>query len=685
MAELDKEVRFLKGVGEERSKMLSKLKVFTLRDLIMYFPRGYEDRTVFKAISEMQSGDPACIRVTVASELRYSFVRKGMELLKFKVTDGASLMDVTLFNKGYLRKTLQIGDEIILFGKVSKTGTRTEMINPLLEKESSTEKTTGKIVPIYHLTAGINSKYIGKLVARAIAHCNDELPDLLPNSVRIEYNLCSAGYAYDNIHFPKDFESLDAARRRLIFEELFVIVCAMKLMRGDRTSRAGRVPKSADLNEYYNALPFVLTGAQKRVINEAVADMVSGKPMSRLVQGDVGSGKTVVSAACCWLAAKSGYQSAVMAPTEILASQHYQTFSNLLCNLGIRVGILTGSITGKKRRETLEAIRAGEIDVVVGTHALISENVEFNALALVTTDEQHRFGVQQRSALIAKGESPHVLVMSATPIPRTLALIIYGDLDISVIDELPPGRQTVDTFAVGESYRPRVYKFIRKHIDNGNQVYIVCPKVDEDEDLPSDLKSVEEYGMQLKTGIFPDIPVGIVHGKMKPKDKEKAMASFVSGETKILVSTTVIEVGVDVPNAVLMVVENTDRFGLSQLHQLRGRVGRGKDKSYCVLFKGAGGEVSGQRLKILCSTNNGFKIAEEDLRLRGPGDFFGSRQHGLPETRICEYTRDMGLLKIAQKAALDTLEDDPKLIRPENAKLADEVQRILKKSADMFN
>ncbi|MBE6948444.1 MAG: ATP-dependent DNA helicase RecG [Ruminococcaceae bacterium] len=685
MAELDKEVRYLSGVGEKRAKLLGKLKIFSFRDVLMHFPRAYEDRTVFKAIGEVTLGESVCVRVTVASEPVYSYVRKGMELLKFRVTDGADIMNVTFFNRGYLRNEIHRGDDLVLYGKIGGNERRPEMINPIMEREASEGGATGKLVPIYRMTAGINSRYIEKLVFSVLERCGDELPDPLPSGIRKKYQLCSAGYAYENIHFPKDYESLDTARRRLIFEELFVIACAMKLMRGTRITKAARVPKPADLNEYYRAMPFELTGAQKRAINEAVSDMTSGRPMSRLVQGDVGSGKTVVSAACCWLVVKSGYQAAVMAPTEILANQHYQTFSTLLGGLGIRVGILTGAMTAKKRRETLEAIKTGEIDVIVGTHALISESVEYKTLALVITDEQHRFGVQQRAALSAKGESPHVLVMSATPIPRTLALIIYGELDVSVIDELPAGRQKVDTFAVGENYRTRVYNFVRKIVGAGNQVYIVCPMVEEGEDLPPELKSVEEYGKQLKEEIFPDISVGIVHGKMKPKDKERVMSAFGAGETKILVSTTVIEVGVDVPNAVLMIVENADRFGLSQLHQLRGRVGRGKDKSYCILFKGAGGDISAQRLKILCSTNDGFEIAEEDLQLRGPGDFFGSRQHGLPETKISEYTRDIDLVKLAQQAALDTLADDPKLDKPENQKLYEEIERVLAKSADTFS
>jgi ATP-dependent DNA helicase RecG len=685
MGELDMNVQYLRGVGEKRAKLLNKLKIFNLRDLLMDYPRAYEDRTVFKTIGELIPGESVCVRATIATEPTYSYVRKGMELLKFRVTDGASLMNVTLFNKGYLRGKIHLGEEIVMYGKGGGTELRPERTNPVLEKETAENGVTGKIVPVYHMTAGVNSRYISKLVAEALERCGDELADPLPSDVRRKYQLCTTKYAYEHIHFPKDYESLDTARRRLIFEELFVIVCAMRLMRGSRERRAARVPKKADLKEYYSALPFELTNAQKRAIDEAVGDMVSGRPMSRLIQGDVGSGKTVVSAACTWLAVKSGFQAAVMAPTEILAAQHYKTFSDLLAGFGIRVGLLTGAVKGKQRKNLLEDIKNGDVDVIIGTHALFSGDVEFKALALVTTDEQHRFGVQQRAALTAKGESPHVLVMSATPIPRTLALIIYGELDVSVIAELPPGRQTVDTIAVGESYRTRVNNFIRKIVTAGNQVYIVCPMVEENDELPTDLKSVEEYAKELREKVFPDIPIGVVHGKLKPREKERIMTDFSEGKTRILVSTTVIEVGVDVPNAVLMVVENADRFGLSQLHQLRGRVGRGADKSYCILFKGAGGQVSEQRLKILCNTNDGFKIAEEDLAIRGPGDFFGSRQHGLPETRICEYTRDMELLTVAQTAALDTLEHDPELRLPENAKLAEEIERVLERSADTFS
>lgn len=439
------------------------------------------------------------------------------------------------------------------------------------------------------------------------------------------------------------------------------------------------------MSAFYSALPFELTGAQKRSVEQAVTDMTKSTPMNRLVQGDVGSGKTVVAAACCWFAWKSGCQSAFMAPTEILAEQHFRTLSQLLEPLSIHVGRLTGSMSARQKKNVQSQLRLGEVDVVIGTHALLSEGVEFFDLALVITDEQHRFGVNQRSALTSKGDSPHVLVMSATPIPRTLALIIYGDLDVSIIDELPPGRQKVATYTANEKLRQRTYNFMRKLVGEGRQVYIVCPMVEESETADDDLKSVESYAEKLKKDIFPDLKVGLVHGRMKAKEKDAVMSCFTAGDIDILVATTVIEVGVDVPNAALMVVENADRFGLSQLHQLRGRVGRGAHQSYCILFEGAGGDVSKERLKIMCETNDGFKISEEDLKLRGPGDFFGSRQHGLPEMRIANLAADMEVLTRAQDAALEVLGRDPDLAEPENKMLKDRISALFELKANTLN
>ncbi|MBQ3404371.1 MAG: ATP-dependent DNA helicase RecG, partial [Oscillospiraceae bacterium] len=441
----------------------------------------------------------------------------------------------------------------------------------------------------------------------------------------------------------------------------------------------------SDLGEFYDALDFELTKAQKRVIEDCIADMLSGKPMSRLVQGDVGSGKTVVAAACAWYAWKSGYQSAFMVPTEILATQHYSSLSELLEPLGMRVDILTGGMGAKKRREALGRLSTGETDLVIGTHALISEGVEYCGLGLVISDEQHRFGVQQRAALSQKGNSPHVLVMSATPIPRTLALIIYGDLDISVIDELPPGRQTVDTYVVTEDMRQRINNFIRRLVAEGRQVYIVCPMVEDSENGEPDLKPVKEYAKALQEQVFPELRVSLIHGKMKPSEKDRVMDAFVRGESDILVATTVIEVGVNVPNAALMVVENADRFGLSQLHQLRGRVGRGKHKSYCVLFEGKSSELSHKRLKTLCETNDGFKIAQEDLKLRGPGDFFGKRQHGLPVFHIVDLNSDMKVMEAARQAAALVMDEDPAFKNEENRLLGRQVSEMMRKCGDALN
>ena len=488
----------------------------------------------------------------------------------------------------------------------------------------------------------------------------------------------------DEIHFPADFQALEIARRRLIFEELFVLACALGKMRGERVREQGIRLKPVELERFWETLPFSPTGAQRRAVDEALSDLYSGSVMNRLVQGDVGSGKTLVAAALIWAAWQNGLCSAFMAPTEILAQQHYTTLSGFLAPFGVRIRKLTGSTGAKEKREIKAALAAGEVDLVIGTHALFSADVEYGNLGLVITDEQHRFGVGQRSALIGKGQRPHVLVMSATPIPRTLALILYGDLDVSILDEMPPGRQKVDTFAVNESYRARLNGFIRKLASEGRQIFVVCPMVEENDELPQELKSAEEHAKALQEA-FPELRVACVHGKMKPKEKDAVMAAFVAGETDVLVSTTVIEVGVDVPNAALMVVENAERFGLSQLHQLRGRVGRGRHKSWCILVSDAEGDEVRARLDILCKTGDGFKIAEEDLRLRGPGDFFGSRQSGLPEMHVADLGADAQILQRAQQAALKLLADDPALARPENRPLRERVDQLFQRGADSFN
>lgn len=685
VAELNSDIRYLKGIGQQRANALAKMGITTLRDLICYFPRTYEDRTQTVPIAALQSGIPACVHALVATEPTLSRVRRGMELVKLRIADDSGSIDLTYFNQSYVREQLKKGQTYVFFGKVTVEGSHRTMLNPLFEAEDAPSSLTGRIVPVYRLTSGISQKMLISAIRRGLDECENVLPDALPETVAEKAMLCKVPFAYENIHFPADFGALGLARRRLIFEELFVLSCALSKMKLSRSKKSGVIISTPALERFYSELPFLLTNAQKRAISDCTRDMSSGVAMNRLIQGDVGSGKTIIAAACIWCAHEGGLQSAFMAPTEILANQHFKTFSELLTPLGIKVVKLTGSMTAKQKREALALIKEGEADLVVGTHALISDSVEFSNLALVITDEQHRFGVDQRAALIAKGESPHTLVMSATPIPRTLALIIYGDLDVSVIDELPPGRQKVDTFVVNEEMRERINSFMRKQVADGRQVFVVCPSIDENEEHPQDLKNAKDYSAELQEKVFPDLHIGCIHGKMKPSEKDKIMQAFVDGGIDILVSTTVVEVGVDVPNASLMVVENAERFGLSQLHQLRGRVGRGKHKSYCVLFSDSDSEISKSRLKVMEQTTDGFKISEEDLKLRGPGDFFGSRQHGLPEMHIADLGMDMKVLSDAQTAALELLKADSGLVKPENERLRRRINELFEMSDGILN
>jgi len=706
-AELNTGVRYIKGVGEAREKLMNKLGIRTLSDLVGYFPRAYEDRTVFKKIDELIVGESVCVRAMAAAAPKLSHIRKGLDIVKLRAVDDTGTLEITFFNQPYIKDSIKQGNEYVFYGKNTGTLLKPEMTNPLFERiseenssrtgsgaGSATGSATGRIMPIYPLTAGLSQKMLMSAVRSGLDKCGDRLPDVLPDSISGQYELCRARYAYENIHFPANFRELDIARRRLIFEELFILAAAMKILREGRVEKTGKSIKSTDFGEFYDALPFRPTGAQKRAVEDAARDMTGSRPMNRLIQGDVGSGKTLIAAVCCWMVWKSGCQSAFMAPTEILAKQHFNTLSQLLEPFSINVGLLTGSHTAKGKRETYEKLALGEIDLIIGTHALISEGVHFKDLALVITDEQHRFGVNQRSLLTEKGDSPHVLVMSATPIPRTLALIIYGDLDVSIIDEMPPGRKEIETHVVGERHRTRVYEYVRKLVGEGRQVYIVCPMVEENEEDPdstlksaSGLKSAVEYHQKLQKDVFPELRVTLVHGKMPTKEKDAAMSAFTSGEADIIVATTVIEVGVDVANAALIIVENADRFGLSQLHQLRGRVGRGEHESYCILFRGTGdsGSVSAERLDVMKATNDGFKIAEEDLRLRGPGDFFGSRQHGLPEMKIANFATDMLVLNQAQNAAEELLSTDPELKKTEHRSLAAQIERLFEINADKLN
>ena len=660
MPDLLTDVRYIKGIGEQRARSLNKLNIHTLRDLISYFPRSYDDRRSFRKIGELADGETACVEAMAAGAPTLSRVRKGMELVKVRVVDETGALELTFFNQPYRQNSIRAGETYTFFGKAEGAGRKKSMTNPVVEREGERE-VTGRLMPVYPLTAGIGQLTLARAVAQGLAACRDLLPDPLPDEVRRAHHLCHTGYAYDQIHFPASEEELAIARRRLAFEELFLLAIGMKRLRRRRDALSCAPWPDTELADFYEKLPFALTGAQRRSIEEILADFSAGRPMNRLVQGDVGSGKTMVAAAAMVCAARNGKQSALMAPTEILAEQHYRGLSPLLEGLGVPCALLTGGMSAKARRETLARLASGEARAAIGTHALLSEGAAFHSLGLVVTDEQHRFGVAQRSALSAKGEHPHLLVMSATPIPRTLALIIYGDLDVSVIDQLPPGRQKIDTFAVPGSYRQRIYRFLEKEIAAGRQAYIICSMVGEGDAPPDDRKAVTEYAKTLQEQVFPALRVACVHGRMKPREKEAAMSAFAAGEVHILVSTTVVEVGVDVPNATVMVVEDADRFGLSQLHQLRGRVGRGAHKSFCILVSDNRSEEARARLKVMTATGDGFRIAEEDLRLRGPGDFFGQRQHGLPALKTADLSCDAALLREAQEAAEALLAADPAL------------------------
>ena len=660
MAELNTDVRYVKGVGEARAKSLAKLGVTDLKSLLAYFPRAYEDRRESRRIAELQIGERACVTAMVAGAPKLSRIRKGLELVKLRVVDESAALELTYFNRSYLRNTFRVGESYTFYGTVEGTLLRRQMTNPLFEKEGKGE-ITGRIVPIYPLTAGVGQSLLHRAVRQGLDEAADRLPELLPAELRAQNGLCGVRFAYENIHFPADDAALAAARRRLAFEELYFLTLGLRLLRARRTAVKGKTCASVDMTPFFDALPFSLTGAQRRAADDILRDMTAARPMNRLVQGDVGSGKTMVAAAAVCFAAKNGLQSALMAPTEILAEQHYHTLAPLLEGLGVRCALLTAATKAKTRRSILEQLAAGEIDLAIGTHALLSPDIVYQNLGLVVTDEQHRFGVNQRAALGAKGEAPHLLVMSATPIPRTLALMIYGDLDVSVIDELPPGRRSIETYAVPSSYHERIFAFVEKRLAEGRQAYVVCPMVEENGELPDERKAVTAYAEKLQKEVFPTRVVRFLHGKMKPKEKEAVMRAFAAGEIDVLVSTTVVEVGVDVPNAAVMLIENAECFGLSQLHQLRGRVGRGPWQSYCILVSDNRGEESRARLDAMCRTQSGFALAEEDLRLRGPGDFFGARQHGLPTLRVADFTCDMELLYEAQGAAEALLAADPGL------------------------
>ncbi len=664
--ELNASIKYLKGVGEKRAAMLAKLGIFTLRDLLTFYPRTYEDWSKITAIKDAPMNENVCIRAIVGMPCREHKIRKGMTLYKTEVTDGEMLLDITFFNNPYSAKKLEQGKEYLFFGRITGKGYFRSMNSPEFVETDGSDG----IRPIYPQTAGMNSRAIEKLIKTAFEY-GEKVPDPIPVEIRNSYCLMELNDALRNIHFPKSEDMLSEARRRLIFEELFLLELGLLRMKTKSRQSTALSMEKDYTDEFRSLLPFELTNAQKKAISQAAADMLLGTPMNRLVQGDVGSGKTAVCAALIYNCIRNGYQSALMAPTEVLAMQHYKTLTKFFEETDITVALLTGSTPAAEKRRIKASLKSGETDLVIGTHALIQKDVEFESLALCVTDEQHRFGVNQRNSLHSKGKNPHTLVMSATPIPRTLALIIYGDLDLSILDEMPKGRQKTETYLVTPEIRERAYGYIKKHLCEGRQGYIVCPLVEEGE--ASEMTAANELFKDLSDGFFKGFKLGLLHGKMKSADKKAVMDAFSSGEIQLLVSTTVIEVGIDVPNAVIMVIENAERFGLSQLHQLRGRIGRGTEKSTCILISEA---EESERLGVLASTTDGFKIADEDLRLRGPGDFFGSRQHGLPEMKIANMMTDGEAIRETHTAAENLLRKNPALSGEEYTLLRNAVNRL---------
>ena len=682
MARLSDPITILKGIGPAKARAFAQLNILTLGDLICHFPRGYEDRTKLVPIEKLEVDVPACFRAMVMNSPRTNQVRKGLTLTKVQVADHTARLNLTFFNNKFAAEQLQYGREYIFYGAVSGDFIGYNMTNPVFEALESQPVTTRRVLPIYPLTAGLTNGAVLKAVRQALAVC-DPPAEIIPDSVRSRYGILPAERAYYAIHEPKDMAEAELARKRLIFEEFFVFSAGLSLMRASRAEKQCEAFRNLEMGPFYAGLPFTLTGAQQRAIGEILNDFRRGAPMNRLVQGDVGSGKTMVAAAAAYCAVNNGRQAALMAPTEILAEQHYESLNKIFAPLGLRTALLTGSMTVKQKREVREALAEGNVDLVVGTHALLSQSTVFNDLGLVIADEQHRFGVGQRATLSEKGRDPHLLVMSATPIPRTLALLMYGDLEVSILDERPPGREDVDTFLVGESYRARINAFIRKQVAEGHQCFVVCPAVEENEELG--MKSATVWADTLQNTVFPDLRIALLHGQMKGAEKEAVMASFAKGEADVMVATTVIEVGVDVPNATLMVIEDADRFGLSQLHQLRGRVGRGKAKSFCILTTHSRNPETVQRLKALCKTTDGFKIAEEDLKLRGPGDFFGSRQSGLPVFKVASLSMDLQTLKDAQQASADWIDAEGTADTPEAKALRERIGDLFARAEGTMN
>lgn len=670
---LEDSILSLSGIGDKRAKLFNEIGIFTVSDLLYYFPRTYEDRTKISTISEALDGETVCIRATVFSDVTQRYPRKGLSIYTASLSDGFSKINAVWFNNKYVKSSLKKGETYIFYGKIKKNGLFRQIENPIFESEEKNTKTRS-IIPIYPLHGALTQNVFVSALKSAIVAAS-EIKDPLPDSLKQNCDLISLSDAILNIHFPKDFENYEKARKRLAFDELFFLSLSLLYIKASKNMKSATAFKDVKcISNFVRTLPYTLTDAQKKVINEIAADLKKDTAMNRLVQGDVGSGKTAVSACAIYAATANGYQAALMAPTEILAQQHYSNFIKMFPP-DINICLLSGSLSKSKKQEIYEKIKNGDVQIIIGTHALIQEEVEYNNLKLVVTDEQHRFGVAQRELMAKKGTSPHVLVMSATPIPRTLALVLYGDMDISVIDKLPPGRKPIKTYAVDETMRGRINNFIRKNVSDGRQVYIVCPLVEESENM--NLSNVFQYTKDLKN-IFPDFNIELLYGKQKQSEKEQTMHNFKNGNIDILISTTVIEVGVDVANANTMIIENAERFGLAGLHQLRGRVGRGDFQSFCILVNQSDSEISKKRMKIMCNSNDGFYISEQDLLIRGTGDFFGVRQHGLPAFKIANLFYDIPILNLAQNAAKELLSSDPNLSNKKYALIAQKLNKQIK-------
>ncbi len=663
-------LQYVKGVGEKRAQLLNKLGIFSLDGLVHYFPRGYLDFSAPLRIAELVPDTVCCFKAVVGYTPIKNDIRRGMTIYKTLLVDDENSVNLNIFNSAYLAQALVEGEEYIFHGKVTLNRGSLELTNPTFIKADS------EIVfqPLYPLTSGLSNKILSNIIANALnIYFSENRPDIIPDSVRRHYSLCHEQFALKAIHQPESAHDLEIAKRRLVFEELLTLQLGTRLLKNRNRGFTSFTVKEDYTKQFISSLPFQLTNAQKNAIADCVSDIKKQTPMNRLIQGDVGSGKTVVAAAIIFTAVKNGLQCAFMAPTDILARQHHATLTKFFEPFGIRLELLTGSMTKKRKTQIKQQLDLGETQVVIGTHALLSDNVTFSKLGLVITDEQHRFGVRQRGLLNAKGVNPHTLVMSATPIPRTISLILYGDLDLTVINELPKGRQKISTYAVDSSYRERIYTFIKKHLDKNLRAYIVCPLIEENE---GELTAAKQYAQELKEKHFSAYSVGLLHGKMKPTEKEKIMSDFATGKLQLLVSTTVIEVGVDVPESVIMVIENAERFGLSQLHQLRGRVGRGTEKSYCILISDAKGENAKARFEIMCKSSNGFEIADKDLELRGPGDFFGQRQSGIPKLKIADLNENMDTVRESKTATDLILRADPLLQSNENQRLKNAVNKL---------